>query len=108
MLFRSRWVARLAGADTTHTSIYIAVVVTYLYRETGEKEMNEDDVLKAVYRLIEDRNKAVAEKDRLHEVIAHYEAALKMTYPIGCSIELIDSEWRAARAISAIATAQGC
>ena len=70
--------------------------------------MNEDDVLKAVYRLIEDRNKAVAEKDRLHEVIAHYEAALKMTYPIGCSIELIDSEWRAARAISAIATAQGC
>ena len=35
----SRWVARLAGADTAHTSIYIAVVVITLYRETGEKEM---------------------------------------------------------------------
>ena len=38
----SRWVARLAGADTTHTSIYIVVVVITLRRETGEKEMNEE------------------------------------------------------------------
>ena len=38
----SRWVARLAGADTAHTSIYIAVVVITLRRETGEKEMNEE------------------------------------------------------------------
>ena len=39
----SRWVARLGGADTAHTSIYIAVVVITLCRETGEKEMNEDN-----------------------------------------------------------------
>ena len=70
--------------------------------------MSEDNILKAVYQLVEDRNKAVAEKDRLHEAITHYEAALRITYPVGCDTELIDSEWRAARAISAIATAQGC
>ena len=70
--------------------------------------MNEDDVLKAVYRLIEDRNKATKESSMLREAITLYEAALKMTYPTGCNVELIDSEWRAARAISAIATAQGC
>ena len=70
--------------------------------------MNEDDVLKAVYKLIDDRDRAVAEKDRLHEAITHYEAALRITYPVGCDIELIDSEWRAARAITAIATAKGC
>ena len=45
----SRWVARLAGADTTHTSIYITVVVTYLYRETGEKEMNEDIISAVIF-----------------------------------------------------------
>ena len=45
----SRWVARLAGADTAHTSIYIAVVVITLCRETGEKEMNEDIISAVIF-----------------------------------------------------------
>ena len=65
--------------------------------------MNNDDVVKAVYQLTEGIKKDAAEKDRLYEAIAHYEAALKFAFPTGCSIEPIDSEWRAARAITAIA-----
>ena len=99
--------ARLAGADTAHTRIYIAVVVNYLRRETGEKEMNENDVLKAVYKLIEDRDKAIKESYMLRGAIIHYEAALKMAYPTGCAIELIDNEWRAGKEIAAIARAMG-
>ena len=57
--------------------------------------------------LIEDRDKAIKEKSKLYEAIAHYEAALGMSYPIECTIKLIDDEWRTAKLIAGIARAKG-
>ena len=66
-----------------------------------------DDVLRRVYKLIDDREKAVKERDLLREVIKYYESAMSMTYRAGCDIEIIDYEWRAAKSLSEIARAKG-
>ena len=66
-----------------------------------------DDILRKVYKLIDDREKAVKERDLLREVIKYYENAMSMTYRNGCDIKIIDYEWQAAKSLSELARAKG-